>query len=337
MKYLVTGGMGFIGSNFVRYVLGEHPDAAVVNLDLLTYAGNPENLADLQDDPRCKLVRGDVADASLVDRLMSEEKPDLILNFAAESHVDRSILDCAPFVRTNFVGVQVLLEACLRHKVPKFVQISTDEIYGSLGPEGKFTEDSVLQPNNPYAVTKAAADLMVRAFHHTYGLPALITRSSNNFGPYQFPEKFIPLFISNALADQPLPLYGDGTNVRDWIYVRDNCAAIDLVARQGRIGETYNVSAGCERQNIQVAEQILRIMGKPRSLIKFVKDRPGHDKRYALDSTKLRKLGFKPERSFDERLRETVDWYIQNRAWWERIKSGEYRTYYQEQYGERLK
>jgi len=336
MRYLVTGGTGFIGSNFIRYLLESHTDAMVVNLDLLTYAGNPENLADVQDNSRYAFIHGDIADASLVEKVISEESPDVLLNFAAESHVDRSILDCAPFVRTNFVGVQVLLEAALRHKIPRSVQVSTDEVYGSLGPEGKFTEDSPLRPNNPYAATKAAADLMVQAFHHTYGLPAIITRSSNNFGPYQSPEKFIPLFATNAMEDAPLPLYGDGKQVRDWIFVRDNCAAIDLVATQGEIGKVYNISASCEMQNIEVAELILEIIGKPRSLIKFVEDRPGHDRRYALNAANITGLGWKPELSFHHRLRETIAWYSENQSWWRRVKSGEYRSYYEKQYGKRL-
>lgn len=337
MKYLVTGGMGFIGSNFVRYLLETHPDARVVNLDLLTYAANPESLASVQEDPRYTFIHGDITDAPFVDRTFSEQAPDILLNFAAESHVDRSILECAPFVRTNFVGVQVLLEAALQHNIGRFIQVSTDEVYGSLGPEGKFTEDSPLRPNNPYAATKGAADLMVQAFHHTYDLPAIITRSSNNFGSYQFPEKFIPLFVTNAIEDRPLPLYGDGKNVRDWIFVRDNCAGINLVATQGQIGQVYNISAACEKQNIEVAELILQILGKPHSLIKFVEDRPGHDRRYALNSTYISRLGWKPELPFDQRLQETVAWYTDNRSWWENIKSGEYRSYYERQYGKRLK
>ncbi len=336
MKYFVTGGMGFIGSNFIRYLLESHPDANVINFDLLSYAGNPENLADVQQDPRYTFVHGDIADGSLVDAAVADANPDLLINFAAESHVDRSILDCAPFVHANFLGVQVLLEAALRHNIPRFVQISTDEVYGSLGPEGMFTEDSPLRPNNPYAATKAAADLMVQAFHHTYGLPAVITRSSNNFGPYQFPEKFIPLFITNALDDKPVPLYGDGRNVRDWIFVRDNCAAIDLAATRGRIGRVYNVSAGCEMENIKVAELILDALGKPLSLIKLVEDRPGHDRRYALSSDRIAELGWKPELPFEHRLRETVAWYVQHRSWWERVRTGEYRSYYEKQYGKRL-
>jgi len=336
MKHLITGGMGFIGSNFIRYVLGKYSDARVINLDLLTYAGNPENLSDIQNDPRYNFVHGDVADARLIEELVCAEAPDIIFNFAAETHVDRSILDCAPFVRTNYAGVVVLMEAARRHSVGKFVQISTDEIYGSLGEEGKFTEESPLRPNNPYAASKAAADLMVRAFHRTHGLPAIITRSTNNFGPYQFPEKFIPLFVTNALEGKPLPLYGDGMYVRDWIFVEDNCAAIDLIARRGEIGKVYNVSANCEKKNIEIAELILDFTGKARSLIQFVKDRPAHDRRYALDSSRAAALGWKPQRSFDERLRETVAWYVENRQWWEHIKSGEYKSYYEEQYGERI-
>jgi dTDP-glucose 4,6-dehydratase len=334
VKLLVTGGCGFIGSNFVRHYLGEHPDATIVNLDKLTYCGNLENLRDLEADKRHRFVKGDIADAELVGKLMAGV--DVVVNFSAESHVDRSILDPAPFIRTNIVGTQVLLHAARDVGVHKFVQVSTDEVYGDLGNEGYFTEATALAPNSPYSASKASADLMVRAYHHTFGLPAVITRCSNNYGPYQFPEKLIPLFITNALADQPVPIYGDGLNVRDWLYVIDHCRAIDVVIERGEPGEVYNIGGNNERTNLEITRTILHELAKPESLMKFVKDRPGHDRRYAIDSSKLqRELGWQPAHSFAEAMAQTVRWYVENREWWERVKSGAYRDYYQQQYANR--
>ena len=343
MKILVTGGCGFIGSNFIRYILREHPDWHIVNLDKLTYAGNLKNLEDVARDPRYKFVRGDIADRELVDRVFSEARPDAVVNFAAESHVDRSILDPSPFVETNIKGVQVLLEAARQYKVERFIQISTDEVYGSLGEIGKFTEDSPLKPNSPYAASKAAADLLCRAYHKAYGVPVIITRSSNNYGPYQFPEKLIPLMIRNALHRKPLPLYGKGENVRDWLYVEDNCRAIDLVLQKGRVGEIYNIGGGCEKRNIEVVRMICDILKdypktqdlKPK--IQFIEDPRGaaHDFRYALDCTKIKeKLGWEPQVNFEEGLRRTVEWYLENQDWVKGVITGEYIEYYQKVYGQ---
>ena len=346
MKILITGGCGFIGSNFIRYILREHPDWHIVNLDKLTYAGNLRNLEDVASDPRHKFIRGDIADRELVDRVFSEARPDAVVNFAAESHVDRSILDPSPFIETNIKGVQVLLEAARQYKVERFIQISTDEVYGSLGEIGKFTEDSPLKPNSPYAASKAAADLLCRAYHKAYGVPVIITRSSNNYGPYQFPEKLIPLMIRNALHGKPLPVYGKGENVRDWLYVEDNCRAIDLVLQKGRVGEIYNIGGGCEKKNIEVVELICNILEtlRPqttnrslRTLITFIKDPRGaaHDFRYALDCTKIEEeLGWEPKVEFEEGLRRTVEWYLNNQDWVESVITGEYLEYYQKIYGQ---
>ncbi len=335
MKILVTGGAGFIGSNFIRYLREVHPEYRIVNLDLLTYAGNLENLAGLEGDAAYRFVRGDIADPRVVGELAASGI-DAIVNFAAESHVDRSIEDAAGFLRTNVVGTQVLLESCLRHRVPRFLQVSTDEVYGSLGPTGRFREEDPLEASSPYSASKAAADLLVRAYWKTHGLDVVVTRCSNNYGPYQFPEKLIPLFITNALADEPLPLYGDGLYVRDWIYVRDHCAALDRVLHTGRAGEIYNIGAGQERTNLEITHFILERLGKPRSLIRHVKDRPGHDRRYAVDSTKIRsELGWRPETSFEEGMDRTIRWYRENESWWRKIKSGAYREYYQRMYGSR--
>lgn len=334
---LVTGGCGFIGSNFVRLQLWTHPDQKIVNLDKLTYAGNPENLADVAGDPRYAFEHGDICDRELVERVLKHHQPDLVVNFAAESHVDRSILDSGPFVRTNVVGTQVLMDACRAAGVQRFLQVSTDEVYGSLGATGFFTEETPLAPNSPYSASKAAADLLVRGYVHTFGFPAVITRCSNNYGPYQFPEKLIPLFISNAMKDQPLPVYGTGENVRDWIHVLDHCRGIDAALRKGRIGEVYNFGGHSEVRNIDLTLTLLELLGKPRTLIKYVADRPGHDLRYAIDCTKAEKeLGWKPQHNFRDGLRETIDWYLANTAWIDRIKSGEYRKYYEQQYGGRL-
>ncbi|MCL0048430.1 dTDP-glucose 4,6-dehydratase [Dehalococcoidia bacterium] len=335
MKILVTGGAGFIGSNFVCYILREHPDWEVTNLDKLTYAGNLENLGDVEGNPGYHFVKGDITDRELVDKLLGQGF-DVVVNFAAESHVDRSILDSSPFIRTNVQGTQALLEGARQHKVRLFLQVSTDEVYGSLGAPGKFTEESPLLPNSPYAASKAAADCLCRAYYHTYGLPVVITRCSNNYGPFQFPEKLIPLVITNALEGKEIPVYGDGLNVRDWIHVRDHCRALDVIIQQGKPGEIYNIGGNCEETNLQLVHCILAIMGKPRSLITFVADRPGHDRRYALETSKIeRELGWRPAILLGEGLRRTVQWYIQNQSWWQRVKSGEYVEYYERMYSQR--
>lgn len=320
-KIMVTGGAGFMGSNFIRHILQKYPDWEVTNLDKLTYAGNLDNLKDIEPLAQYHFVKGDIADRGLVDKILTHNF-DAIVNFAAESHVDRSILDSSPFVKTNVQGTQVLLEGAKQHNVKLFIQISTDEVYGSLGVEGKFTEESPLLPNNPYAASKAAADCLCHAYHHTYGLPIVITRFSNNYGPFQFPEKLIPKVIANALKDEAIPVYGDGLHIRDWIYVKDQCHALDLVIQGGRPGEVYNIGGGNERTNLEVVHHILELMAKPRSLITFVGDRLGHDRRYALDSTKInRELGWTPSVPFAQGLKETVDWYINHRTWWEKIEA----------------
>jgi len=335
MKLLVTGGAGFIGSNFIRYMLSRHPQYRIINLDKLTYSGNLENLRDILSKPGYKFINGDICDVKLIDHVM-KDGVDVIVNFAAESHVDRSIMDSSIFINTNVSGTHVLLEATKRHPVKKFVQISTDEVYGSLGQDGYFTENTPLAPTSPYSASKAGADLLVEAFHHTYDLPVIITRSSNNYGPYQFPEKLIPLFITNALADIPLPLYGDGLNIRDWLYVEDHCSAIDLVIKKGKEGEVYNIGGNCEKTNMEITKTILNGLGKSEGLIEYVKDRLGHDRRYAIDSTKIqRELGWSPEHTFEKGIENTIKWYIDNTSWWEKIKSGEYQEYYNEMYGKR--
>ncbi len=324
IRVLVTGGCGFIGSNFVRHLLAADADVAIVNLDGLTYAGNPENLRDLAAEPRYTFSYGDISDPAVVRRVMTGVHT--VFNFAAESHVDRSIADAGPFVRTNVVGTQVLLDAARAGGVERFVQISTDEVYGSLGPQGAFTEQTPLAPNSPYAASKAAADLLVRSYVHTYGLPAVITRCSNNYGPYQFPEKLIPLFITRLLRDEPVPVYGDGLQVRDWLHVRDHCAALECVWRRGQVGEVYNIGGRCEKTNLELTERLLALMNKPRSLIRHVPDRPGHDRRYAIDCGKLeRELGWRPQVSFEEGLAATVAWYRENATWVDAVRSGAYR------------
>ena len=335
MRLLVTGGAGFIGSNFVHYILKKYPDYRIVNLDKLTYAGNLENLTDFEGNSRHEFVHGDICDPDCV-RTILTGGVDAVVNFAAESHVDRSILDSGEFVRTNIEGTRNLLDISRRNKIGRYVQISTDEVYGSLGDSGAFTEDTPIAPNSPYSASKASADLLVRSYCHTHGFPAVITRCSNNYGPYQFPEKLIPLLISNAMADISLPIYGDGMNVRDWIHVEDHCAAIDTVLHHGKTGEVYNVGGHEELPNIEVARRILKTLGKSESLLTYVADRPGHDRRYAIDSTKLEtELGWKPRINFASGLPETIEWYIGNASWVEHVRSGAYLKYYDEMYGRR--
>jgi dTDP-glucose 4,6-dehydratase len=316
-KLLITGGAGFIGSNFIRHLLNENPDWYIVNLDKLTYAGNLDNLKDLEDNSRYRFVRGDIGDRELVNRLFQEEKIDLVANLAAESHVDRSILDPAPFIETNIKGTQVLLEAARQHGIEKFLQVSTDEVYGSLGPDDPpFTEESPLKPNSPYSASKTAADLMCRAYFVTFGVPVVITRCSNNYGPYQHPEKFIPTIILNALEDEPIPVYGDGLNVRDWIHVEDHCRALNLALKNGEPGKIYNIGADNEHNNLDIVKTILRIMDKPEALITFVQDRPGHDWRYAInpDYTKA-SLGWRPLADFTTGLKDLIAWYTAHHPW----------------------
>jgi dTDP-glucose 4,6-dehydratase len=332
VSVLVTGGCGFIGSNFIHYLLEAEPEVGVVNLDALTYAGNLANLADLAGHPRYRFVHGDITDREAVRRALAGAHT--LINFAAESHVDRSIQDSGPFVRTNVLGTQVLLDAAREFGVRRVIHVSTDEVYGSLGPTGAFTEETPLAPNSPYAASKAAADLLVRSYVHTFGLPAVVTRCSNNYGPYQFPEKLIPLFISNLMRDESVPVYGDGLQVRDWIHVRDHAAAVHRAWRDGRPGEVYNFGGRCERTNLALTHTLLDVLGKPRSLIKYVKDRPGHDRRYAIDCAKAeRELGWKPVVPFEQGLRDTVRWYHENAAWVAGVRSGEYLKYYEKQYG----
>ena len=337
MKLFVTGGAGFIGSNFVRYMLNTYSDVTIVNFDALTYAGNLENLADFVNNPRHIFFKGDITQEEQLAAAFNAHKFDAVINFAAESHVDRSLhFGANAFIKTNILGTQNLLDATRSHKIARYLQVSTDEVYGSLGPQGAFTENTPLAPNNPYAATKASADLMVRAAQHSHGIDAVITRCSNNFGPYQFPEKLIPLMIANALADKPLPVYGDGLHVRDWIYVEDHCRAIDLVLRKGQAGEIYNVGSMHDVPNIEIVRQLLRHLGKPESLIQYVKDRPGHDRRYAIDATKIRqKLGWQPRYSFDEAIKLTIDWYLGHHDWMEHLRSGQYQGYYEKLYGKR--
>ena len=332
MKILVTGGSGFIGSNFIRHVLTTHPDDRVVNLDKLTYAGNPANLADLEHDPRYSFVQGDVCDGMIVRD--AGRGVDAIVNFAAESHVDRSLMEPDAFLKTDVFGVFTLLEAVRELKIPRLLHISTDEVYGSV-ERGSSRESDPVRPSNPYSASKAGGDLLALAYWHTHRVPVVITRSSNNFGPYQYPEKVIPLFVTNALDDAPLPLYGDGRNVRDWLYVLDNCTGIDLVLRKGADGEVYNIGGGHEVENIVLTRQILQLTGKPETLIQPVKDRPGHDRRYSIDSKKVNQLGWTPRHRFGDALRATVEWYRAHESWWRPLKSGEFRAYYERQYGRR--
>lgn len=336
MKILVTGGAGFIGSNFVHYMLDRYPNYEIVNLDALTYAGNLENLRSVQENSNYTFIKGDITNTELVSGLF-ERGIDTVVHFAAESHVDRSILEPDVFVKSNVLGTQVLLEAARKFAVKKFVHVSTDEVYGSLGETGLFTESTPLSPNSPYSASKAGSDLLVRSYHETFGLPVNITRCSNNYGPYQFPEKLIPLMIANALNDKSLPVYGDGLNIRDWLYVEDHCSAIDLVLHKGIDGEVYNIGGNNERTNIQIVQTILRELGKPESLIQYVKDRLGHDRRYGIDATKItNELGWKPKHNFETGIHETIRWYLDYQEWWKRIQSGEYQQYFAKQYGDRL-
>jgi len=340
MKLLVTGGCGFIGANYIHYIFESYPDATVVNFDKLTYAGNPLNLKAIDEahgGRRYFFVRGDIADMAAVEAALDTYAIDAVVNFAAETHVDRSITDPAPFITTNVLGTQILLEACRRRDIGRFVHVSTDEVYGSLGAEGKFTEETPLQPNSPYSASKAGADLLVRAYVETYGFPAVVTRCSNNYGPYQFPEKLVPLMFVHAAADQPLPVYGDGKNVRDWIYVRDHCRGVDMALRKGRPGAIYNFGGDAEMANIDVVTTILNLLGKPESLIRFVKDRPGHDRRYAMDfSLAQRELGFTPEYDFARGIAETMAWYRGNSSWIASVQSGAYLEFMNTWYGERV-
>lgn len=316
-KLLITGGAGFIGSNFIRHILKTHSDYAVTNLDKLTYCGNPDNLKDVEENKNYAFVKGDIADGELVSKLVKES--DIVINFAAESHVDRSIADPAEFVRTNVFGTYTLLEAAKKHGIERFVQISTDEVYGSIA-EGAFTEGSPLAPNSPYSATKASADLLARSYFVTFKLPVVITRSSNNFGPYQYPEKVIPLFITNLMAGKKVPLYGDGLNVRDWLYVIDNCEAIDVVLHKGANGQVYNIGGGSEVTNLELTHTLLKMLGRDGSYIDYVKDRLGHDRRYALDISKVEKLGWRPRHDFTSAIESTVSWYKENQSWWEPLK-----------------
>ena len=336
MKLLVTGGAGFIGSSFVRYVLGARGDAEVVNFDLLTYAGNLRNVEGVASNSRYQLVRGDIADREHVRKVFDEHQFDAVVNFAAETHVDRSILDSAPFVRTNIEGTRCLLEEARRHNVAKFVQISTDEVYGSVGSAGSFREDTPLDPTSPYSASKAAADLLVQAYFKTYRVPALITRCSNNYGPYQFPEKLIPVLITNAMEDRPLPIYGDGLNIREWIFADEHSRAVSIALERGNPGEVYNIGSGQEKTNMEVVREVLRLLGKPESLIQYVKDRPGHDRRYSIDCSKIRReWNWSTEVDFSAGLATTIDWYRAHQDWIREIKDASYLSYYDRMYTHR--
>jgi dTDP-glucose 4,6-dehydratase len=333
---LVTGGAGFIGSNFVHYMLNKYPGYSIVNFDILTYAGNLENLTSIEKHPNYTFVKGDICSKEQVSAALRDHSIDTIVHFAAESHVDRSISGPAVFVQTNVVGTQVLLDAAREIGIERFLHVSTDEVYGSLGATGLFTEETPLHPNSPYSASKASSDMLVLAYQHTFGFPGLVTRCSNNYGPYQFPEKLIPLMIANALNDKSLPVYGDGLNVRDWLYVEDHCSALDVVLHKGTIGEVYNIGGHNEWKNIDIVKLVLKELGKPESLISYVKDRPGHDRRYAIDAARIKnELGWVPAYQFESGIRKTVQWYLQNKPWWERILSGEYKKYYNAQYSER--
>lgn len=340
MKLLVTGGAGFIGGNFVHYMVEKYPEDEIINLDLLTYAGNLETLKSVEDKKNYRFIKGDIADRTFIFELFEKEKFDYVINFAAESHVDRSILDPSIFVQTNVQGTVVLMDACRQYGVKRFHQVSTDEVYGDLPldrPDLFFTEQTILRPSSPYSSSKASADFFVQAYHRTYGMDVTISRCSNNYGPYQFPEKLIPLMISRGLAEDKLPVYGTGENVRDWLHVKDHCIAIDLIVRHGKAGEVYNVGGHNERTNLEVVKTILKVLGKSEDLIEYVTDRLGHDKRYAIDPRKIeQELGWKPIYTFDTGIRETIEWYLNHKEWWERIISGEYQNYFVTMYGEKL-
>ena len=339
MKFLVTGGAGFIGGNFAHYMVNTYPEDQIVVLDLLTYAGNLETLEPIMDKPNFKFVKGDIRDREFIDQLFAEEKFDMVVNFAAETHVDRSVEDPEVFITTNIIGTQVLMDACRKYGIQRYHQVSTDEVYGDLPldrPDLLFTEETPIHTSSPYSAAKAGADLLVQAYHRTFKLPVTISRCSNNYGPYHFPEKLIPLMISRALADESLPVYGDGMNVRDWLHVYDHCTAIDLILRKGRDGEVYNIGGHNEKTNLEVVKTILAALHKPESLIHFVKDRPGHDLRYAMDPTKIEsELGWKPKYTFETGIPQTIDWYLTHREWWEHILQGEYQNYYQMMYKDR--
>lgn len=339
MKIIVTGGAGFIGGNFVHYMVKKYPNYKIVCLDALTYAGNMETLQPVLNVENFSFVKGDIADREFVSALFEQENPDMVVNFAAESHVDRSITNPGVFLRTNIIGTSVLLDACKEYGIKRFHQVSTDEVYGDLPLDRTdlfFTEETPIHTSSPYSASKASADLLVQAYGRTFGLPVTISRCSNNYGPYHFPEKLIPLMIANALNEKPLPVYGKGENVRDWLYVEDHCIAIDLILHQGRIGEVYNIGGHNERTNLEVVKAILQALGKTESLIQYVTDRPGHDMRYAIDPTKIKEeLGWEPTTLFDEGIQKTIQWYLENKDWWERIISGAYQDYYEKMYGSR--
>ncbi|MDD8019224.1 MAG: dTDP-glucose 4,6-dehydratase [Bacteroidota bacterium] len=333
---LVTGGAGFIGSNFVRYMLAKYPDYTIINFDNLTYAGNLENLTEIENNPHYVFVKGDICNKQEVSNAFRRYSIDTVVHFAAESHVDRSILGPSIFVQTNVMGTNVLLDVSREVGIEKFLHVSTDEVYGSLGATGYFTEETPLHANSPYSASKASSDILVLAYQHTFGFPGIVTRCSNNYGPYQFPEKLIPLMIANALNNKSLPVYGDGLNVRDWLYVEDHCSALNVVLHDGKFGEVYNIGGHNECKNIDIVKLVLKELGKSESLITFVKDRPGHDRRYAIDAAKIQKeLGWVPAYRFEEGIKQTIQWYLKNRTWWERIISGDYKKYYELQYAER--
>lgn len=334
MKVLVTGGAGFMGSNFIRHLLTTYPEYQIINFDALTYAGNLENLADVEQNPRYRFIKGDITDHRAVEAVV-RTRPDAVINYAAETHVDRSILGPKGFILTDVLGTYELLESCRRHRIARYVQISTDEVYGSIA-RGRTAEDAPLEPRSPYSASKAGGDHLVRAYFTTYGLPTILTRACNNYGPYQYPEKFVPLFITNLIEGKKVPVYGDGKQIREWIYVTDHCRAIDAILHHGKPGEVYNIGTGENRANIEITRKLLQAFGKDETSIEYVKDRPGHDLRYALDSTKLRReLGWQPQVSFDEGLQRTIEWYRDHTTWWQRIKSGEFAKYYERQYGQR--
>ena len=339
MTIVVTGGAGFIGGNFVHYMLGKYPEDRIVCVDKLTYAGNLSTLSPVMEHPNFRFYKTDICDRAGVYEIFEREHPDIVVNFAAESHVDRSIENPEIFLQTNILGTQVLMDACRKYGITRYHQVSTDEVYGDLPldrPDLFFTEQTPIHTSSPYSSSKAGADLLVLAYHRTYGLPVTVSRCSNNYGPYHFPEKLIPLMIANALYDKPLPVYGEGLNVRDWLYVEDHCKAIDLIVRQGRVGEVYNVGGHNEKRNIDIVKIILKELGKPESLITYVADRKGHDMRYAIDPTKIhRELGWLPETKFEDGIKRTIRWYLDNRKWWEDIISGEYQNYYEKMYGDR--